>query len=228
MIGVSTREFGSHASFYDYLHLLNKPGSCMASFVHGQSPAAARNHLIEAALEHDCTHIFFLDDDMSFKPDLLDNLLKHDVDVVSGFYLMRQYPHQAIVFNEEMPDGQARWMRIRSEHQGLIEVTHTGLGCALFNLRVFEKMEKPWVRLGEVQKDAWCDDIGLYNRVRAAGFKVYVDLDQRVGHMCYVTVTPDFRENTWMVGYNTQGSKNVQFPMVVEEGNDTRTDQQSK
>ena len=217
MMVVATRDVVKYPWFYDYFHLLHKPDGSVAAFVHAASPAAARNTLITAALEHDCTHIFFIDDDMELKPDTLERLMAHNKDVVGGFYLMHHYPHQGLTFTGEEKDGQALWHNVSTE-RGLLEVSHTGLGCVLFNLDVFKALEKPWVRLGQIKKDEWCDDVDLYNRVRAAGFKIYVDVDTPVGHMGEVIVRPSYRDGRWHVEYDTRGPQCVAFPMVVEEG----------
>lgn len=218
MIAVATSENGRHASFYDYFNLLDKPQNALCAFTHGQSPARGRNILIEQALEHDCTHIFFVDDDMAIKPDAVTRLMKHDVDIVGGLYLTRHYPHQPILFDWRQPDGQFHWMSLRPEQTGLIEVVGTGLGCILFDLKVFLALEKPYVRLGEIQADQWCDDLGLFNRILDKGFKVHVDLDVQVGHVGFMTMFPAYNDGKWFAQYDTKGTQLVQFPMVVEVG----------
>src|SRR5215510_857775 len=107
MIGIPTAEYARRADFYDYLNGLQKPNPVGLMAVHGQSPARNRNIIIKQALEADFTHIFFMDDDLAFKPDLLMNLLKHDLDIVTGLYLFRSFPHKPILFDITNEKGEA-------------------------------------------------------------------------------------------------------------------------
>ena len=70
IIGVPTGEYARRADFYDYFNTLVKPEGTLLMLSHGQSPATNRNLVIQAALDNDCTHVFFLDDDMVFGPDV--------------------------------------------------------------------------------------------------------------------------------------------------------------
>ena len=62
-------------------------------------------------------------------------------------------------------------------------------------------MEKPWVRLAEIAKDEWCDDIGFFNRVSEAGFEMFCDLDTSVGHILSVHMWPEQVNDKWMTNY---------------------------
>jgi GT2 family glycosyltransferase len=182
---------------------------------HGPSPARNRNIIIEQALENNCTHIFFLDDDTAFEPDLLYRLLRHDKDMISGLYLMRNYPHQSIIFDVVKEDGSAHWYSLPKNCQELIEVVGAGLGAALIKTDVFRALEKPWIRIGELEKDHWCDDLGFYRRARAAGFKLFCDTTALVGHMASVTIYPQRApDGTWLVSYDTKGPSRVAFPAI--------------
>jgi len=214
MIGVATSEFGRYAAFHDYLNLLHKQEGTIQMVVHGQSPAKARNLIFEAALEHDCTHILLLDDDMTFAPDTLEKLIAHDVDIVMGYYLMRNYPHQGLVFKEAEPDGKCLWYEVQDGETGLVEVKGGGFGCVLIKTSIFEKLEKPWVRLGEIEPEGWCDDLGFYKRVREAGIKIHMDLDVLCGHISSVIIAPLYKDGKWHVSYNTFVNESVVFPMI--------------
>lgn len=217
LIGVATNEFGRHAAFHDYFNLMDKPDGCIVTMVHGQSPAKARNLLFQAALEHDCTHAFIMDDDMAPPPNTLTKLLAHNLDLVSGYYLTRSFPHQGLIFRDKLPDGTVHWVEIAPDQTGLVKSAAAGLGCLLINLSVLDGLEQPWVRLGEIEKDGWCDDIGFFNRLAEKGHQLYIDLDCPLGHIGNMIVTP-FRQNgEWHVAYNTFGNDSVSFPMRRRE-----------
>ncbi len=220
MIGVPTAEMARRADFYDYFNLLDKPEGTIISFAHGQSPARNRNLMIKTAIEKECTHILFLDDDLAFKPDMLNRLLAHDKDIVGGYYLMRNYPHKPIVFSWANEEGRCLHLFPTDNMTGLVECVALGLGAVLIKTSVFQAMheelkDSTWVRLGELENDHWCDDIGLWKRVRDYGFKMYCDLDVLVGHMAQVTIWPDRQSEKWMVAYDTQSEDGrVAFPAI--------------
>lgn len=219
LIGVPTAEFARQAAFYDYFNALDKPAGTMLTFCHGQSPAKSRNLIIDQAINADCTHILFIDDDTQFGSDLLMRLLRHDVDIVTGLYLMRNYPHMPIAFDYQDEQGRCRHHILNGQNKGLVEIVAAGLGCCLIKTSVFKNLEKPYIRLGEFEKDQWCDDIGFFTRVRKQGFKLFCDLEARVGHMAVVTIKPEFQNDKWYIGYDTNGTGKVlvQFPEVKFE-----------
>lgn len=214
IVGVPTAEFARRADFYDYLNLLDLPPGTIKTCVHGQSPARNRNVIINQAIEHNCTHILFLDDDVTFKPNLLTSLLAHDKDIVSGLYLMRAYPHQPIIFDVAKEDGMCRHYYPTDEESGLVEIVTCGFGAVLIKTEIFKSLEKPYVRLGELELDHWCDDTGFFKRVRAAGFKLYCDLDIQVGHIASCIVWPGKINGKWNTIYDTGGRGLVNFPSL--------------
>lgn len=214
LIGVPTAEFARHAAFYDHFNALEKPTGTIVTFVHGQSPAKNRNIIVEQAILNDCTHILLLDDDVVVKPDALMKLLRNDVDAVSGVYLMRNYPHQPIIFDYADQEGRCRHHYPEDNKNGLVEIVASGLGILLLKVDALKRMEQPWFRLGEIEKDHWCDDIGFFKRARDLGIKSYCDLSVLVGHMATVTITPEYIDGKWTVTYDTNGYSKVMFPSI--------------
>jgi len=212
MIGIPTVEYARRADFYDYVDLMQKPDGTVISRVHGQSPARGRNLIIDEALKYGCTHIFFVDDDVLLPPDTLLKLLARDKDIITGLYLMRNHPHQPIIFDVAMPDGRCMNHFLNEGESGVIEVVACGLGSCLIKTSIFEKLEKPYIRLGELEQDHWCDDIGFFQRVRKAGLKIHCDLDCPVGHIASVAIWPNKINGKWHVSYDTMGRATVDIP----------------
>jgi hypothetical protein len=217
MIGIPTAEFARQAVFYDYFSQLVKPAGTIQTSTHGQSPARGRNIIIEEALKYECSHILFIDDDTLVPPDLLTKLLSHDKDIVTALYLMRNYPHKPIIFSHSNGNGECLNYYPRDGESGLVEVVNCGLGACLIKTSIFEYLTKPYIRLGELEKDHWCDDIGFFNRCRGAGFKIYCDLDLPVGHMATVAIWPGRESGKWFTTYDTFGTGRVNFPMPRPE-----------
>jgi len=206
-------EFARQAEFYDHFDVIQKPEGTLVTRAHGQSPARNRNLAIKMALEHEATHILFIDDDTIMQPDILTRLLAHDVDIVTGLYLMRNFPHQPIIFDMADELGRCIHHFPNKDSKGLVEIVACGLGACLIKIEVFKAMEEPWVRLGELEADHWCDDLGFFRRARAAGFKLYCDLDCHVQHFASVKIGPARdAEGNWLVAYDTNGTGKVTFP----------------
>src|SRR5215475_917282 len=142
LIRVPTCEVARRADFYDYYNALEKPVGTGCTFSHGQSPARNRNLMIQQALKHDFTHILFLDDDVVFQPDLLKRLLAHDVDLVTGLYLMRNFPHRPIIFKKTNEKGECYHQYLTEDMKGLIEIVACGLGACLIKTSVFKSMKQ--------------------------------------------------------------------------------------
>lgn len=205
LIGVPTGEYSRRADFYDYFNLLHKPAGSVVLFVHEASPAKARNILFEQAIQYDCTHILLIDDDMAYQPDYLTRLLQHDKDIVSGLYVGRSFPHKPIVFDLADESGACMNMYLEEDTPDLVPIVAAGFGFILIKTSIFEKLEKPYVRLGELDSQEWCDDIGFFKRVREAGIQSYCDTTVRCGHIGTMIIWPNKMDGKWYSGYDTTG-----------------------
>ncbi len=202
LVALITGENIRQASFLPSFLSLQRPDNSLTSTVHGQSPAASRNTVIRQALDNNCTHVFFMDDDMVFPPDTLIKLLSHDKHIVTALYLMRAFPHRPVFFDQAYDNGKCKFTPLVKGLSGLIKGVNAGFGAVLIKIEVFKAMEEPWVRLGEIDKDNWCDDVGFFNRARAAGFdEVWCDLDAPVGHMTTLTIWPENLDGEWLTNY---------------------------
>lgn len=217
LVALTTGEYIRKANFLPFFLALEKPEGTLTTTIHGQSPAQARNIAARQGLDNGCTHILFVDDDMILPPDTLLRLLSHDKDVVTGLYLMRDYPHYPVIFDKVFEGGMNKYVFLEDHVEGLLPITNCGLGCVLIKTEVFRKLEEPWVRLGEIQKDGWCDDIGFFNRVREAGFELFCDTEVKAGHITSLCVYPNRTNGKWYSEYRHQQG-NVLIPQLIPEG----------
>ena len=216
LIGIPTGDRPRYVSFYDYYHALQLPIGTLSSFVHGPSIANNRNLLVRQALDNGCSHIFFLDDDVAIQPDVLIKLICHNVDMITGLMLMRDYPHKPLIFNKFYPDGAAEHVflpDLNGNNSGLLPIVASGLGCCLIKCKVFSKLEEPFFRFAEVEKDGLSEDLGFFKRVQDIGLQHYCDLDVPIGHMTDVVVKPKPTEIGWITNYQN-GNGIVGFPTV--------------
>ena len=218
LVAVPTQEMARYAEFYDWVDLIERPDNVelLTCRSHGQSPARNRNAMIRQALETNCDYVFFIDDDCLIPPPTLKKLLAHDVDIVTGLYAMRNYPHRPIIFDQAYSDGRATWTNLEDSDTGLRKIVATGMGCLLVKAHVFRKIAekyKYWVTLGELEADHWCDDLSFFKRVRESGFDIYVDLNCPVGHYAKTAIWPNKIDGKWHLTYDTGGTERVSFPL---------------
>lgn len=212
VIGLPTAEMARRADFYDYFNQIMRPEGTYIVSTHGQSPARGRNIIIEDALNNNATHVFFIDDDVLIPSDALMKLLNHNKDIVTGLYLMRNFPHRPIIFNKAEANGSCHHHFLNGNGNDLIEIVAAGLGCCLIKTEVFKKLEKPWVRLGQLEMDHWCDDIDFFRRARDAGFKSYCDTTIKAGHISTVTLWPHQQDGNWFTAYDSGGPNKPIIP----------------
>jgi hypothetical protein len=203
-LGVITGEYARRADFYDYLHALEKPAGTVGWLCHNRSPALGRNLIVAHARAHACSHVLFLDDDMAFRPSMLTQLAAHDVDIVSGLYVGRAAPHYPLIFSH-FDDRGAHLQLLTGEEPRVLPIAAAGLGCCLVRMTVFDRLEPPYFRLGELNTQDWSDDLGFFKRVQAAGVQSYCDLECRVGHIGTVIVWPNLTPEGWQIVYDTNG-----------------------
>lgn len=122
----------------------------------------ARNRLVRLFLDTDCTHLMFIDSDISFNPLDVIRLLMHDKDIVCGSYPMKglqinnllgknfsnpeevQRALYSYVINLQKQDQEKfgdnnEPVRINTEN-GLVEIMDAGTGFMCIKREVIEKM----------------------------------------------------------------------------------------
>lgn len=101
---------------------------------------AARNRCILHFLQSDCTHIFFLDDDVVPPRDALEKLVEANEGVVCGIYPVRRngvlegavYRRKGIVLTP------------MKDREGVVEIDCAGAGCMLIKRKVLADIKAPW------------------------------------------------------------------------------------
>ena len=126
------------------------------------------------------THFMWIDADQVFKPDLICQLARHDVDIASALYYHRRGAPKPVAFirNEQDPTG-LKHFTLTEIPPALVEVDAVGFGSMLIKREVFEKMGDPWFT-----KPWECgEDIAFCIGAKKAGFKIYLDGQYTVGHV---------------------------------------------
>lgn len=178
--------------------------------------------MVQEALKSQCTHILFIDTDMTFPHDTLFRLLVQRKDVIGCNCSSRVPPIKTLATNL---DGSL----VTPEQQGVFEVSRIGTGVMLISTQVFTKLEAPWFDC--LWKSPYADDkldeglianqprlpgqkdIGVYygedlyfcDKVRkTTPYKIWVDndLSKRIGHQGLYTVYPTREWMNFTIDHN--------------------------
>jgi hypothetical protein len=144
-------------------------------------------------------YMLWIDSDVVFKVEDVLELLKCNVDIVSGLYLMQSGKAFAAVehLDEEVFKKGGRFDFLTPAQvagRGVFEVGYAGFGFTMVKRGVFERLEYPWFRpifweMGDCF-DFTGEDVGFCLQAQKAGIKVCVNSKVIVGHEKFVVLRP--------------------------------------
>lgn len=149
LIAIPTFESIKNETFKS-IYGLNIPENTevMFDFVKGYDCAKARNEIAKIALNYGFDYVLMVDSDIILPNDTLTNLLSWKKEVVLGWYpRKRDDEGKTEVFKlgeRDFTDSNNYNKKELENVDDLIAVKGGGLGCALINCDVFEKLEFPY------------------------------------------------------------------------------------
>jgi hypothetical protein len=215
-VGITADTTARYTEFTECLAglLTQMPVNTQLQFKVGPDRGKNRDWLIEQSLERGSEWILFLDDDHSFPPHLLMQLLSREQPIVSSLYLLRQPPFWPIAYEEKSEDGLYTALDLkRCEGSGLVPVVAAGTGGMLIRSEVFYEIEPPWF----LHTDKHSEDLHFCDAAIEAGFPIFVDLDARLGHITPVNVVPSYHSDAgWLATLVVGQAMNVGLPIGDE------------
>ncbi len=178
-IGISTNRRVKPQTMACLLNLINYHDYELEFIVASEGYTIAENRLyiMVQALKRKCSHLLFIDDDMTFEPNVLDRLYAHEKDIVGVVFHSRTLDVKPSI----VIDGEV----VTEIPKELTKVQHVGTGIMLINLGIVKEIPEPWFYFatfpnGQTLKgeDAW-----FCERAIEAGFEVWVDPTIKVGHL---------------------------------------------
>lgn len=158
------------------LRLWNTKGSILSR---------SRHTLAEKAIEEGCSHILFVDTDMTFPNWTLHQLLSADKDIVAANCVTKCLPALATARQKSTnPAGELLDSRGKS---GLEKVWRVGTGIMLIKTSVFAKLPQPWfpITWEELNNDYTGEDWNFCKLALEHGLQIWVDhdLSKQIGHI---------------------------------------------
>ena len=149
----------------------------------------ARDRLAGRAVNHYFTHVLWLDSDMVFEPELLEDLQFCGKDFVTGIAHGRRKPFVSCLFKNIDLNHLELW-KLEDYPKDTFEVAGCGMACCLMTTEVIKQVMiangtafTPLPQYGE--------DISFCKRAAALGFKIYAEPTVRLGHIAHIAIYPD-------------------------------------
>ncbi len=131
----------------------------------------------DAIKNYDPDYLFWVDGDMVLECDTIERLMRHDKDIVSGVYFKKE-SFEPVMFSKQ---GNLYTPVLKWPSAGIFKVDAVGMGCCLIKAEVFRKVPPPWFKY-EVESNKG-EDIYFCEKVRAAGFDIWVDPEVTPRHL---------------------------------------------
>jgi len=194
-IGLMSQQLARFADFWYSVMALVRPASTRWSFQQGMDVTGGFNRIADSMVGET---LWLLGDDHTFAPDIYVNLLAHDVDVVVPLVLKKDAPFDPVVYDgEEGVDEETGLTMHRVANlpqSGLHEIYAAGSAGMLIRKYVLDALEKP---IFETTHGYQNEDLNLCRKIREAGFKIYCDVDQKMGHIGVHTAYPMWAGDRW-------------------------------
>lgn len=180
-------------------HTINTMDAVALKINQGTLIQNQRADLCLEAMGEGCSHVLFIDSDMTFPQDMVQRLLAHDKDIVATNCARRRMPTGPTA-QRTLPDGSRELIYTMPESTGLEEVESIGMGVMLIKRKVFESLTEPWFETPwRTDKRGYIgEDVFFCRKAAAAGFKIYIDHDvsKEIGHIG----TFEFKhDHTWVM-----------------------------
>lgn len=195
LVGIPCGEQARWTEFTRCLLTLERPERTRVAFLYGAYIQANRNALVEQTLATDAQWLLMLDDDHTFDRRLLINLLDRHVDVVGALALARKPPYFVCAFREtNSRTGKSLGVSLQDLRFELQEVAAVGTGAMLIRREVLEAIEPPWFEVAFDERGVnVSEDVTFCEKARKAGYKVWLDATQSLGHLTGVSISLDER-----------------------------------
>lgn len=134
------------------------------------------------------THVLFVDSDTVPPMEALDDLLAHELDIVSAVTPILHYDRENDKFStmdncfthqdKDEKTGEVLKTHVVKRLTGLQKIWRCGASCLLVKREVFEKLEKPFFKFDHNEdgtETTRSEDLYFCDKAREAGFEIYAD-----------------------------------------------------
>lgn len=153
----------------------------------------ARDRLACYAINKEFTDVLWLDSDMVFTPDILEDLMFSGKDFVTGIAHSRRPPFSGCLFKDLRLNSLERFHEYPVD---TFEIAGCGFAAVLIKTDVLKAVQMhfntcflPMANYGE--------DLAFCKRATELGYKIYAEPGVRLGHVGHITIYPEDAAKWW-------------------------------
>ena len=150
----------------------------------------ARERIAHKAINEHYTHVLWIDSDMIFNEQILDDLMFCGKPFVTGIYHARRKGYASVIFKEIEPNNIERFEEYPNEP---FQIAGCGFGCVLTSVEMlssvclhFGTCFTPLPSLGE--------DIAFCKRAKELGYSLWCEPTVVCGHIGHIAIYPEDHE----------------------------------
>ena len=208
-IGLYTNALGRYSNWIICLTNLQVPSGSAPMWVTGASITDNTTSLFKSFLSiPQLEWIFLLPDDHTFAPEILINLLDRNVDVIAPLCVNRTIPLEPSVRDSRRQPRPLSTMPLSGTFK-LEPDWHVGDAGMLLKRKVIEQTGPPWRSGMMPDPETYPCDVYYCKKLQAAGFDVWIDVDNVIGHTGSVTYIPVKTESGWAVELQTAAANRI-------------------
>lgn len=181
----SQEQIYAHTAF-DMAHMVADLVASGVSYIPMINPQRAnveigRSEAVKQAIDFKSDFLLFIDSDARFPPYAARQLLSRKKDII-GVNARKRDGSGSLAITHNIHKK-----KLGNNSEGITKVKFIGMHLTLINMRVFDKIEKPWFYTNyEKGTDNWiAEDQCFCHEARQAGFHIYCDndLSKEIGHI---------------------------------------------
>lgn len=147
----------------------------------------ARERIANKAINEGYSHALWLDSDMVFSADLLDDLMFSGKEFVSGVYHARRKGYASCIFKNIDVGSVEHFETYPTE---TFEIAGCGFGCVLVDAQVLKAVKIAYGTCFTPIKN-YGEDLAFCKRCRDIGYSLWCDPSVVCGHIGHITIYPE-------------------------------------
>lgn len=147
----------------------------------------ARNRLANKAINENYTHVLWLDSDMVFSEQILEDLMFCGKDMVCGAFVSRRPPYTPCIYSKLAPQGKVE--KVTGFGLEAFRVEGCGFACVLTSVEVLKDVQYQYGTCFQPTPD-YGEDLAFCDRVRSVGREIWCEPTARCGHIAHVPIWP--------------------------------------
>lgn len=153
----------------------------------------ARENLARYAIANHFSHILWLDSDMVFDDEIVEDLQFSGKEFVTGIAHSRRPPFSSCLFTEIFP-GVEKW---KGDYpRDTFKVAACGMACVLMSVDVLDKVRETFGTMFQPMTNpiTYGEDVAFCWRASQVGYSIYAEPGVKVGHVGRRIIWPEDAE----------------------------------